>query len=242
MAALVTAAIVAVALYLFFFVFFPIARGAIYDPSSRAEAEAMARLADVRPGENAADLGSGDGRVVCALARAGAMAHGYEINPILVLVSRRNIRREGLAGRAFIHWGNFWRKRLSRYTLITTFQVGFVMARLEAKLNRELPPGARVVSHYWRFPGLRRKRPRGISTATGLPELREGLLPGRLLHGAEEHGQPPGDGDHVPDCRPKVERKKTIRMWVTRSCRIPCERIPQGVRQRAPRADVAFQK
>lgn len=161
MAAILAAAIVAVGVYLFFFVFFPIGRGAIYDPSSRAEAEAMSRLAEVRPGEKAADLGSGDGRVVVALARQGAIAHGYEINPILVLVSRRNIRREGLGGRAFIHWGNFWRRRLSGYTLITVFQVGFVMGRLEAKLRRELPPGARVVSHYWRFPGLHPERTDG---------------------------------------------------------------------------------
>ncbi len=154
MAAILTAVVVAVAVYLFFFVFFPIARGAIYDPSTQAEAQMMAELADVHPGEKAADLGSGDGRVVIALARAGATAHGYEINPILVLVSRRNIRRAGLAGRAFIHWGNFWRSDLSSCSLVTTFQVGFVMSRLEAKLRRELAPGSRVVSHYWRFPGL----------------------------------------------------------------------------------------
>ena len=161
MAAILTAALVAAGLYLFFFVFFPIGRGAIYDPSSRAEAEAMSRLAEVVRGEKAVDLGSGDGRVVIALARQGALAHGYEINPILVLVSRRNIRREGLSGRAFIHWGNFWRRRLSGYTLITVFQVGFVMGRLEAKLKRELPPGARIVSHYWRFPGLRPEQTQG---------------------------------------------------------------------------------
>jgi protein-L-isoaspartate O-methyltransferase len=161
MAALFTAGIVAVAIYLFFFVFFPIGRGAIYDPSSRAEVETMARIAEVRPGEKAADLGSGDGRVVCALARAGAEAHGYEINPVLVLISRRNIRREGLRGRAFIHWGNFWRSRLSDYSLITTFQVGFVMARMEAKLARELAPGSRIVSHHWRFPGLSPEQTQG---------------------------------------------------------------------------------
>jgi len=155
MAAIITALVVAAAGYLFFFVFFPIGRGAIYDPSTQAEAEMMAGLAEVRPGEKAADLGSGDGRVLCALARAGAEAHGYEINPILVLVSRRNIRRSGLAGRAFVHWGNFWRASLSPYSLVTTFQVGFVMGRLEAKLLREMAPGSRIVSHYWRFPVLR---------------------------------------------------------------------------------------
>jgi hypothetical protein len=98
--------------------------------------------------------------VVLALARAGAVAHGYEINPLLVLISRRNVRRAGLAGRAFIHWGNFWRSDLSSYTLVTTFQVGFVMARLQAKLLRELAPGSRIVSHYWKFPELRPEQTR----------------------------------------------------------------------------------
>jgi protein-L-isoaspartate O-methyltransferase len=147
--------------YLVFFVFFPIARGAIYDPSSLAEAETMAELADVRAGDVAADLGSGDGRVAIALARRGAEAHGYEINPLLVLIARRNVRRAGLEGFVFIHWGSFWRAELSRYTVITVFQVGFVMERLRTKLTRELRPAARVVSHYWQFPGLHPERSRG---------------------------------------------------------------------------------
>ncbi|MGD0727034.1 MAG: hypothetical protein ABSB63_15890 [Spirochaetia bacterium] len=161
MAAILTVAIVGIVVYLFFFVFFPLGRGAIYDPSSANETRMIADLADVQRGEKAADLGSGDGRVVIALAFKGAESHGYEVNPVLVLISRRNIRMAGLAGRAFIHWGSFWRKDLSRYQLITVFQVGFVMARLEAKLSRELAPGARVVSHYWRFPSLSPERTQG---------------------------------------------------------------------------------
>ena len=151
----------AVSVYLFFFVFFPLGHGAIYDPSSSAETRLMADLADVQPGEKAADLGSGDGRVVIALALKGAEAHGYEVNPFLVAVSRRKIRQSGLNGCAFIHWGNFWRRNLASYDLVTVFQVGFVMARLEAKLKRELAPGSRVVSHYWRFPGLQPERVQG---------------------------------------------------------------------------------
>jgi hypothetical protein len=161
MATVLTLLFIAIAVYLFFFVFFPLGRGAIYDPSSQEETRMMAELAEVRPGMKAADLGSGDGRVVIALALQGAEAHGFEVNPILVLVSRRNIRRKGLSGSAFIHWGNFWRSNLSRYELITVFQVGFVMARLEAKLKRELAPGAYIISHYWRFPSLRPERSRG---------------------------------------------------------------------------------
>ena len=150
----ITLAIAALAIYLVFFVFFPLGRGAIYDPSTQEETRLMVEIADVIPGERAADLGSGDGRVVMALAERGAEAHGYEVNPVLVLMSRRAIRARGLRGKAFIHWGSFWGRDLSRFTLVTVFQVGFVMARLEAKLRKELPRGARVVSHYWRFPAL----------------------------------------------------------------------------------------
>jgi hypothetical protein len=161
MTALVTLAIIAVAAYLVFFVFFPLGRGAIYDPSSAEETRVMAEIADISQGDIAADLGSGDGRVVIALAKKGAEAHGYEVNPFLVARSRRNIRENGLQGRAYIHWGSFWKRDLSRYGVITVFQVGFVMGRLEAKLQKELRPGSRVVSHYWRFPGLRPERVQG---------------------------------------------------------------------------------
>ncbi len=140
------------AFYLIFFVFFPLARGAIYDPSTPVQTSFMADLAGVIPGERAVDLGSGDGRVLIALAERGAEAHGYEVNPALVLLSRRNIRRAGHEGKAFVHWRSFWHADLSRFTLVTVFQVDFIMGKLENKLKRELPEGARIVSHHWRFP------------------------------------------------------------------------------------------
>jgi len=161
MAAIITLIVIALGAYLVFFVFFPLARGAIYDPSSPVETRIMVEMATVARGERAADLGSGDGRVVIELAQAGAEAHGFEVNPLLVLMSRRNIRRSGLAGKARIHWGSFWRRDLSGFDIITVFQVGFVMGRLETKLQRELPTGARVISHYWRFPGLTPESTRG---------------------------------------------------------------------------------
>jgi hypothetical protein len=143
-----------IAFYLVFFVFFPLGRGAIYVPSSRAHAMRMAELAEASAGDKAVDLGSGDGRVVIALARKGAEAHGYEINPALALLSLRRIRRAGLTGKAHVHWGSFWRADLSRFHAVTVFQGSFVMRRLERKLLRELPEGSRVVSDYWRFPTM----------------------------------------------------------------------------------------
>ena len=125
---------------------------AIFVPSPTLAVKMMVYLAKVKPGEKAADLGSGDGRVVIALAKAGAEAHGYEINPFLVLKSRKAIRREGLEGRAFIHWGNFFWKNLSSYDIITIFISSLVMKMLEDKLKREMKAGARIISFKFPFP------------------------------------------------------------------------------------------
>ena len=143
------------AFYFLFFFFFPLGRGAVFFPSSPAHTSAMVALVGPRTGEKAADLGSGDGRVVIALARAGAEAHGFEINPALVLLSRWRVRRSGLTDQARIHWGSFWRADLSPFHVVTVFQGSFIMRRLERKALRELRPGARLVSDYWGFPTLK---------------------------------------------------------------------------------------
>jgi ribosomal protein L11 methylase PrmA len=168
---LITIAVVLGGFFLVFYVFFPLGRGAVYVPSTREKTLLISELSGAGPGETAADLGAGDGRLVIALARRGAEAHGFEVNPVLVILARRNIRRAGLQGRAFIHWKSFWRARLSRFDVLTVFQGSFVMRRLEAKVRRELAPGARVVSDYWGFPTLKAERTHGTVSCyrMGLP-------------------------------------------------------------------------
>lgn len=123
--------------------------GAAYEPSADRRIESMVDLAGLAPGARVADLGSGDGRVLLEFARRGIEAHGFEINPVLVAMSRRHIRRAGMASLASAHWGNFWRQPLDEFDAVVTFQVFWVMKRLEKKLARELRPGARFVSNRW---------------------------------------------------------------------------------------------
>lgn len=130
----------------------PIIRGAPFVPIDPAVLKRMVELLRVQPGEKAADLGSGDGRVVIALARAGARAQGYEINPLLVLASRRNIKKAGILQRASIRWKDFWTQDLSSFQIITLFGMPHMMKRLREKLAKELQPGARVISHQFMFP------------------------------------------------------------------------------------------
>lgn len=126
--------------------------GAPYVPSSDAKIREMLRLAAIKPGERVADFGSGDGRVVMAFANAGAEAHGYEINPILVWWSRRKIRTAGLAARARIHYQSFWRVDAGDFDIITVFGISHIMPALARKLRGELASGARVLSNAFTLP------------------------------------------------------------------------------------------
>jgi hypothetical protein len=157
-AAVLTLALIVLAFVITFFFLFPLGRGAVYAASPPQKVSLVAEMSGAGPGERAADLGSGDGRIVIALARRGAEAHGYEVNPLLVLLSRRAIRRAGFQDRAVIHWRSFWAADLSRFDVITLFQGSFIMRRLEAKVRREMPAGSRIVSDFWAFPSLAPER------------------------------------------------------------------------------------
>ncbi len=130
-------------------------RGAFFVPTNKAAVSSMIEGLRVEPGDRAVDLGSGDGRIVIALAGTGAEAHGYEHNPILVWWSRHKIRKAGLSGRAFIHCSNFWNNDFSGFTVVTVFGISYIMAALEAKLKKEAKPGTRIASYTFPFPTLK---------------------------------------------------------------------------------------
>ncbi len=140
--------VVALVYSLFFLI--PFLFGAPFEPTSNKKVKNILKLANVKKGEKAVDLGSGDGRIVIELARRGVEAHGFEINPILVLISRWKIKKLGL-NNAHIHWKSFWDVSLKDYDVITLFQFPTIMKKLRDKLKKESK--ARIVSHYWKFPG-----------------------------------------------------------------------------------------
>jgi len=147
---LVILIILAVILVIFFY--WPWLFGAPYQPTSEDKIKKIMKLARIKKGDKAVDLGSGDGRIVIEMAKKGAIAEGYEINPFLVLLSRWKIKKAGLKGKANIHWKSFWNINLRKYDVIILFQFPTIMRRLEKKLSRELKTRARVISYYWKFP------------------------------------------------------------------------------------------
>lgn len=130
----------------------PIISGAPWVPTRNEIIQKMVLLADIKPGEKTVDLGSGDGRIVIAFAKAGAEAHGFEINPLLVWFSQYKIKKAGLKNKAFIHLKDFWGKDFSSFKIVTLFGISYIMPRLEKKLQKELLSGSKIVSYAFEFP------------------------------------------------------------------------------------------
>jgi hypothetical protein len=132
----------------------PMLFGAIYFPTTPSSLTVMLKFADAKPGDKIADLGSGDGRILIAFAKAGTEAHGYEVDPLLVWSSRRAIRKAGLGNKAIVHWQSFWKADLSPYRSVVAYGFPPIMKTLANKLKRELAPGAKVISNVFAFPDL----------------------------------------------------------------------------------------
>ncbi|RJR26814.1 class I SAM-dependent methyltransferase [candidate division WWE3 bacterium] len=125
---------------------YPLKSGAPYVPSNPEVVTSMIGMANLGPGKVAADLGSGDGRIVVAIANTGAEAHGYEISPPLVALSRSKLKKLNL-NNAFIHKKDFWKEDLSGYDAIFMYQLPYVMQKIEPKFLDSLKPGAVVISN-----------------------------------------------------------------------------------------------
>jgi len=125
--------------------------GAINVPSTEEKVKQIINIVDLSGKKKAIDLGSGDGRIVIALAKAGIEAHGYEINPFLVARAKKNIKKAGLKNKAHVYLKNFWQENLGEFDVVVVFGMKHVMAKLEKKLEKELKPGAVVVLNYFTF-------------------------------------------------------------------------------------------
>lgn len=131
--------------------------GAPYAAIGRKRLEILLSLVSINKKDVVVDLGSGDGRIVIELAKHAKEAHGYEINPLLVLISIINIKRAGVKN-AHIHWKSMWHEDFSRYNLITIYCSGHIMGNLEEKLQKEAKKGTRILMNYYHFPTWKPKK------------------------------------------------------------------------------------
>lgn len=95
---------------------FVVFRGAPYVPSRKKElAKAFDELYPLSKGDVLVDIGSGDGIVLREAAKRQARAIGYELNPVLVLVSHLLSRRQPLIE---TYLADFWFVKLPPETTV----------------------------------------------------------------------------------------------------------------------------
>ena len=100
------------------------------------------------------DIGSGDGKICFAAAKRGARAIGYEINPILVLISRW--RAKGVKNVRFL-WRDFLRSDLpSDTTVVYVFGDSRDIVRIADWVERQATQLAQpiyLLSYAFELPG-----------------------------------------------------------------------------------------
>jgi hypothetical protein len=112
-------------------------RGAPYVPSRRRDIEkAFTDLYPLGPNDLLVDIGSGDGVILRQAARQGARAVGYEINPILVVLSKLFARP--YQSRISVHLADFWFVRIpDDTTIVYTFGESRDITKMYQKVYTE---------------------------------------------------------------------------------------------------------
>jgi SAM-dependent methyltransferase len=126
----------------------PTTDGGPFVPTPWVILDEMLKLADIRPDDTVYDLGSGDGRLVIAAAeRHGARGVGVERHRDLVLYSRTQAERRGVADRVKFVEGDVLEADVRGATVVMMYLLPRLVVQLVPKLRTELPVGARIVSH-----------------------------------------------------------------------------------------------
>jgi SAM-dependent methyltransferase len=116
-------------------------------PSAPEVINAMLDAAGVKPGDVVYDLGCGDGEIVIAAALRGARAVGVDIDPQRIANARANAVKAGVADRVTFIEQDLFKTDIKPATVVTLYLLPELNERLRPKLQQDLRPGSRVVSH-----------------------------------------------------------------------------------------------
>ena len=125
-----------------------------YVPSPPQVIRQMLILAQLKPREVFFDLGAGDGRAVIMAAKDfGARAVGVELREDLVKKALSTVYETGLQDRVTIVNGDMFNVDLTSADVIFLYLTTSANEKVKPKLETELKPGVRVVSHDYEIVG-----------------------------------------------------------------------------------------
>ena len=127
---------------------------AVFVPTPMDVVKRVLELAAVKKSDVVYDLGSGDGRIVIAAAKAfGCRAVGVELDEDLVKASRAQAKEAGVEKQVSFRHADLFEADFADADVVALYLLPEMNKRLIPKLDR-LRPGARVVAHYFPIPGV----------------------------------------------------------------------------------------
>jgi len=121
-------------------------------PTTHKRVHRMLELTGLKKGELVVDLGAGDGRVLhCAVKHFGARGVGVEFSPLLAWFGNFWLKIKGLSNDAKIVRGDIFNYDCSKADVVTLFLLQTTNQKIKEKLQKEIKPGARVVSRIFTF-------------------------------------------------------------------------------------------
>jgi cyclopropane fatty-acyl-phospholipid synthase-like methyltransferase len=136
-------------------------QGPFYAPSTEQRIKWALELARLKPGDKFIDLGAGDGRVVVAFAQAGAQAVGLEIDRWLAWKARKKLKKAGVEKSAQILSESFYTFDLRPFDVVFLYVTQGPLDKLTPKLKKELKPGAKVISVFFKIKDWKIKKTLG---------------------------------------------------------------------------------
>ena len=119
-----------------------------YVPTPIPVVDAMLDLAKVGKSDIVYDLGCGDGRIVVrAASRFGCRGVGVDLNPERVKEAKANAIRSNVSELTRFEVGDVFEFDFSGATVVTMYLLPSVNLKLRPRLQKELKPGTRIVSH-----------------------------------------------------------------------------------------------
>jgi ribosomal protein L11 methylase PrmA len=120
----------------------------IFVPTPQEVVDAMLKLAKVTKNDVVYDLGSGDGRIPITAAKTyGARGVGIDIDPTRIKEATENLKTSGMGDRVKFLNQDLFTTDISEATVVTLYLLPTLNLKLMPKLNKELKPGTRIVSH-----------------------------------------------------------------------------------------------
>jgi SAM-dependent methyltransferase len=139
----------------------------IFVPTPQEVVDAMLKLANVTANDVIYDLGSGDGRIPITAAKTyGARGVGIDIDPQRIREATENLKNAGVGDKVRFLNQDLFTTDISQATVVTLYLLPSLNLKVLPKLNKELKPGTRVVSHAFDMGDIKPERTENINGRT----------------------------------------------------------------------------